>query len=327
MKNNYIEKVRGFLIINVVLIHVLTLSNILQYNYVNIIIRKIINFSVPAFIFLAGYLVNFKDKKTFFRKKFFRLIPALILWDIIYFIIYLKFKEINFLYLIKNLIFASNGYHLYYIYVLIQLFIITPLLIRISKSKIVYVKYFPLLVTPIFNLIYTLIMFYVCDISFYYKFLVFGWISYFYLGLLLKEQRDNNSLLISDRIKVGVFALISVCEGIIVYRLSDNYALGVSQLSFINSIYSLFVCIYIYKKLNIFKQEKNLTILNKLGSFSFGIYLMHPLIINIVRKLINHFSFNYGIASIITYLFVICVCYIVCKIYYDILKGRFIWKK
>ena len=67
MKNVFWQMVRGLCIICVILIHCLFFTENLFIDYSNIVIRKVINFVVATFIFMAGYFTNIKSEKIFFR--------------------------------------------------------------------------------------------------------------------------------------------------------------------------------------------------------------------------------------------------------------------
>ena len=77
MKNNYIQTIRGFLILFVIIIHSITTSNNKIENLFFITIRTICNVAVPIFIVLAGYFFNkqkCKEDKKYIHKKISRLL-------------------------------------------------------------------------------------------------------------------------------------------------------------------------------------------------------------------------------------------------------------
>lgn len=133
----------------VILIHTLYFTNSFYINLSNVITRRTINFCVAVFIFIAGYFT--KIEKGFYKKKINRIVIPLIVWDVIYTIYFniINRTSITFTGFVMDLIISSKGIiHLYYLYVLIQLFFLAPFLLKVKSSKI---KYLPLFITPIYN--------------------------------------------------------------------------------------------------------------------------------------------------------------------------------
>lgn len=252
-RDEYWQIVRGVCILCVIMIHTLYLTNIFYINVSNIVIRRIINFAVAVFIFMAGYFVHIENIKEFYLTKIKRLIVPLVIWDLIYTLA--KYRNTIFnssiIFVLKSLIFSTSAVHLYYIYVLMQLFLITPFLIKLSSND--KCKNIPILITPIYNIIL-----FVCNYFFsfnipLYNYLIFGWISYFYLGILLKKEknlrfRENNFLIL--------YLFISILEGVLIYASRNElYNLAISQLTFFNSIYSLKLCYLLFVNNRNFKAD------------------------------------------------------------------------
>lgn len=327
MKKDYWQLIRGICIILVILIHTLYPTDNILINYGNIVIRKIINFVVATFIFMAGYFTNAEIIKDFYKKKIFRLLPALLIWNFIYTLVWAVSNKPTILTAMKSLIISSNSGHLYYIYVLIQLFVIAPLLIKFirkyKKRKIVFI---PLLITPIYNTLLTYINIkYVTTIPLY-QYYIFGWFSYYYFGLLAKEKIIKNGIFTKKEIFNLLTALsLSIVEGIIIYSCFNNYDIAISQLGIINFFYSILICKIFYSIST--KKIKANEILVKLGDYSFGIYLSHILVLRIVSKISNILSLNYIINIIIKYIITIIICYITNKVYYKYVKGKILCKR
>lgn len=327
MKKDFWQLIRGICIILVILIHCLYMTDNILINYGNIVIRKIINFVVATFIFMAGYFTNIEKTTDFYKKKILRLLPALLIWDFIYTIVWALSNKPTLLSAIKSLIISSKSGHLYYIYVLIQLFVIAPFLIKfIRKYKKRKIVYFPLLITPIYN---TLLLYinikYDTNIPLY-QYYIFGWVSYYYFGLLTKEKIISNNICVKKEVFILLTTLIlSIMEGIIVYSCFENYAIATLQLGIVNFFYSILICKIFYNISN--QKTQSNEILVKIGNYSFGIYLSHILVLRIVSKITNLLSLNYIIITIINYITTIIICYIINEIYYKYIKGRMLCKK
>lgn len=324
-RDEYWQTIRGICILCVIMIHSLYLTDMFYLNISNIIIRKIINFAVATFIFMAGYFVHINNLKNFYISKIKRLIIPMMIWNLVYMIINYRncLSSLSTMTLLKDFIFSTSTMYLYYIYVLIQLFLITPFLIKLSNSDNAIRKYFPILITPFYNA-----MLFICNyfISFnipLYNYWLFGWISYFYLGILLKQQNVSKK---ENRKFPMVSLFASILEGVLIYiSKSEQYNLAVSQLAIFNSIYSLNLCYFLVinkakiENCNLKLKWLRITLI-KLGNYSFGIYLSHVFILTIIKKFISKLSLNYYINVVLTFGMTAIIAYIANMIYYERVK-------
>lgn len=272
---------------------------------------------------MSGYFLKIGDVKFFYKKKIFRLIPPLIIWDITHlFLNLLVNNEINIFKILVSFLLANSAAHLYYIFVLIQLMIIAPILVRISKSNF---KFYPLFITFLYNFIILLLkVIYDIDIPLY-NYWIFGWLTYFYLGIIIREI--DLKFIIKKRYIFIVFFL-SVLEGIIVFSLNnDFYSLATSQLALFNTFYSCFICIYLYQNKMKLKDVFSNKLLITLGDFSFGIYLSHLMILFFVKKVFSLLSINYYFNVLLIFIFVVIFSLFINYIYYKKIKGMILWKK
>lgn len=312
-KKNYFQIIRAICILAVILIHTLYFTNISIYNYNNIIIRRIINFAVGTFIFLAGYFVHVENKKEFYKKKIKRILIPLLVWDIIYTIIY-NFVEYNGIKsLILDILFSRKAVHLYYLYALLQLFILTPYLqYFLNRNKNSRIRDVIIFISPICNLIYCLIVLYLKDFKFLtlYKYTFIPWISFFTFGMM--QRNDNN---IKSKIEKfsAVLLILNIIEGILIFYLYGNYEISTTQLTFINSIYTLVFCILVIKHKDGIINSK---ILTKIGNMSYGIYFSHLLFLAIIRKIVGYLNLEYIIDVLVVYVLTILVTICGNYIYY-----------
>lgn len=194
-KDQFWQGIRGIAIISVVLIHCKTGMGYIQgtdalskFNFSYwFIIRNIITFAVAVFLFMSGYFVNIekaiKEPGTFIKKRFIRLIIPYTVWSFIYFIWNGRngvFKIGSFV----NNFFTGVDTHLYYILVLLQFVIITPLLAKwaVNNKKWIFI------ITPL----WTVVEYYMRiklgrDVS-HDSVLIFPWIIFYYLGLTLRAK-------------------------------------------------------------------------------------------------------------------------------------------
>lgn len=69
MKKQYYQFIRGICILCVIMIHVIYKTDSVYINSFNIVVRRIIDFSVPVFLFISGYFTKYDNWKSFYKKK------------------------------------------------------------------------------------------------------------------------------------------------------------------------------------------------------------------------------------------------------------------
>lgn len=120
--------------------------------------RSIVSPAVPLFFMCSGALL-FDTKKiisieTIFKKYIKRVILALFFWAIIYEMIqlYYRYTQIgilemsNIILAIQNIIFFNHNYQLYFVYIMVIVYLFTPIIkIFINNTNINYIRYFLIL--------------------------------------------------------------------------------------------------------------------------------------------------------------------------------------
>ena len=305
-RNYKIQILRALSIIAVVLIHTCP-NGISQAIY-----RPFINFAVATFLFLSSYLINFNNTnwKLFIKKRIIRVLIPYILWTIIYSLSNFKLYGFSLKILLFNLFTTKSTGTLYYIFVYIQFTLLTPLLKKLSSSKykwfgfiisplsLIVFKYLPLITNSNLNKWISIIW----DISF------IGWFNYYYLGLLLGNKIINNKFNIKKLCLLYILSIpIQMIEGSVLLSLGEFNCGTQLKLTVLltNTIFILLSYYFINNNKIIFKN--NLLIL--IGDYSFGIYLSHIMIINLLNTIPTYTKLPYMINStivlIISFIFVI----------------------
>ena len=296
----------------VIIIHVCaeftSKSNINSYKWkISYYYNGISRFSVPNFFMISGALFLDRDLsfKTIFNKYVKRIYIHLLLWSIIYSLINIRLAKLN----IKKTIFQiiKGHYHLWYLFSTIGLYIMSPFLREITKNKkllksFIISFFFIIFIIP--NYIY-LLSYYSKDtfnlLNYIYSILTINNLSsnkfYFIFGYYLYKKKE-----IKYEIKIIIYILGLmgiIFTTIISYNFSiiKNKKIFHTNFNYLNiffysiSIFIFFKSTFDNKKIN----KKNTNIFQKIGKFTFGIYLIHPLILeNIICKLrLNYLRINY----------------------------------
>lgn len=301
MKLSSLDAWKGIAIISVVFIHsfgLLSFSPAESFDwYFWITSRQALNFAVPVFFFISGYL-SFSDKYSnatnFYKKRLARILIPYLSWCFIYiaFSSVMK-KEVPSISDITYQIVTGDAIVIgYFIIVLIQFTLITPILYKISSIN---KNIMSLVVISIIGVSYTYITTFIFPSSklsqFPYSALPFiVWYPFYHLGFMLNKYKPKININHSYIILIGMLSL-SVLEGFYVGS-GGNSSFAVSQLKSTSIIMSVILCIIIYK--NISFNFTNKFLLTS-GKYSFGIYLMHILVMRLIYKasgVINRNNFS-----------------------------------
>ena len=276
-KRTDIQALRALAIIAVVFIH--TCPPGLN----QVFIRPFINFSVALFLFLSGVLtkLEYSNWPSFFKKRIHRIIIPYVIWTIIYTLLFTgSLKSI-----LMELLTARAAFPFYYIFVYIQFVLLTPLLGKAARSRYRYAVF---LVTPVSML---LIRYpYVINgsemnqvINKMWTLGCLSWVTFYYLGLLLGNHIIDVKY--SKRficVTLAVSIILQIVEGYL-WMLQGILNVGTQSklTSLITSSLFLMLVHVLIKEKRINTQIKAFTLI---GNYSFGIYLIHPMIINLLSE-------------------------------------------
>lgn len=294
----YLEWLRAIAIVAVVVIHItapfakeLTPPNIL------IIPNVISRAAVPLFFMISGVLFLNPQKdisiKAVWCKYIARMIKAFIIFSILYAFVDVSMVEGSTMTRIKIFLVKSiNGhYHLWYLYAIMGVYAIVPIIRKIASSVIelrytllisfIFISLVPFVQTVLHD--NDVVKNLTGDISLYIP----TWILYLLIGYCLHNDIVK---LPSNKLLIGILFLS--CAIMVGAEWMHIGRYTISDKMVISSYTSPFTVIY---AVSIFGLAKRLKIscgkiLLPLASSSFGIYLIHDLFIIICNNLISHYS-------------------------------------
>lgn len=255
------------------------------------IISNLCYFAVPIFVMISGGLFLNPDKsidiKTMFKKYILRIIICLFLFGMFYSIleIYFNTRVVNIniiLDSLKNILTGSLWAHMWYLYLILSLYLLTPIF-RIISSKCTKAEYkYLLIVLFVFTILLN-------DISAYFKIniafniLIFNpYIFLYFLGDYLSRYQISKNIEYINYITTFIAIVIIILNNI--FNLFDFKYLTYTCLISFTITLSLFTLIKNIK----FKLNKKLEkIIINISECLLGIYLIHQLIINIIYKLLK----------------------------------------
>ena len=324
MKNIFHQILRGICVVIVIAIHSFIEPENLILKYFIIILRKIINFAVPLFIFLAGYYSKSKKSyKEYINAKIKRIIIPYLLWNMIYTLLFMFVnKDFSIFHNIHYIFDGTRISHMYYLLILFILYLLTPLLNKLSDKKN-RIKYLVFIIPVIMNILYITIGYIENNAFELQKYNVLHWIGYYYLGIVTRKTtlKYNSKYFLNLSF---VFLILSMLEGIFIYLNVKPFQLAISQCGIFNYFYSM--SLILAMDINNNNNCKKCNILSKIGDYSYAIYLSHFLILLLVNKILSLITIPYIIFSILSFIITTIITYFICEIYYK-MKGRFYIEK
>lgn len=313
-RNREIGILRGLAICAVVGIHTFSIgvSNVTTgvSSWAYQIFHALLQFAVPCFIFISSVLLSYTlhgkqlQLKKFYSKKLTRIVIPYLLWTLFYiaFKIVTHQLAVSELYVWQNWIlwiFLGKSYtHLYYMSIILQLYLFTPLLLAIVKGIQKLFKKYDFAAVVIISIalqvgvyflnryvIYQHFKYQATMMIWYIYIILFGiWIGFNYDRFRegLKKYAFVVWLLYGFNTLVYISYKVCLVTGTSIS--SAWYQCNLFAYSICTTLMLLWICMIIADK----KVENRSTkVIETLGDYSFGIYLMHPVITYVLRKLIH----------------------------------------
>lgn len=258
-------------------------------NFYNSITRT----CVPIFVMLSGtfLLDNSKnrDYKYFYTKTYKKIIIPTIIWSFVYFIFSmliiviqgLKGEEVNYLVPLINWIKGQPYYHLWYLYMTIGLYMITPILI-VLKVDIGDENFFKL---GIGLLLLGIIISLTSNLFWPIKFI--NYLGYFILGYSIRKRLSGNSF------KLYISFIVTIISALLIFIVTENIVFNNIKMD--NPFYfygnlSPFVVIGSVTIFSVFCSMKDVSIsplINKFAKNSFNIYILHAGILFVLEQFLS----------------------------------------
>jgi peptidoglycan/LPS O-acetylase OafA/YrhL len=340
-----LDILRGIAIIGVITIHIsggfTKISEVNPLLIVLLIIEVLVQFSVPMFVLISAYVIftNYeKDFKVlfFYKKRLKAVLPPYIIFSLLY-------MPINFLSLnpfaitieapytiIYRIATFTTFYHLYFIGLILQFYLIYPLISKIVNKfrknlftlfllSIVIQMIWYFSVDFIVNYIYSfndntlILMYHIFEPK------ILGYMAYIFLGIYIKENYKNFQL--KMELKIVSFILIMIIVSLTAFIsylwIMGTETYGPYNLTWIDlelikeliqslTMVLIFAVILLFFKISLILNKQK-SVSNKFfslfGRYSFGIYLLHAIILLIIQYFLILFlniDYNYW------YFYIIC---------------------
>lgn len=260
------------------------------------IFDSIARMGVPLFVMISGSLMLDENKdlqiKSLFLRNIKNIVLLLILWSAIYCSVYQVFlpllnnESISYSKIIVSLI--NGHYHMWYLYMIIGLYLITPFLREFVKkeNKRLVLLFITIALVSQFTLPLLNGLTLICgtfthltkfiekfNLGFFGGFTAYYLVGWYIIHIGIKNKRKFYCL--------GIIALLAL---ILYVQITKDYANAYSNMNILVFMYSTSVFLALNNK-----HKKELTVKNKktieyLSKLSFGAYIIHPLCQTLIEK-------------------------------------------
>lgn len=276
--------------------------NLLSSDFIFVLLNQLARFSVPIFVILSGYGLTSKYKKQkeidlreFYLNRFFKIGIPFLFWTIILLLIQVQFKiDLEFFKkLIYYLTVTGVDYHFYFFIIIIQCYILFPVLFKFNNKYLLIV----LLMLQLFNYSPTDKIFYILGLNYYVlpSTFVLSWLFYFYFGIFIsKNERFFADIVNKYNLLLYIILLISFIIIILEYLLYSYKHLPFYYFDHFHR-YSVFgysiTFLLIYYKLSQNFNIKFTNIISNIASITFAVYIFHTQILRLLDIYFYHMIF------------------------------------
>jgi probable poly-beta-1,6-N-acetyl-D-glucosamine export protein len=298
---------KGIAICGVLYLHIISsIPNLYQHLALwTIISDQIARFCVPLFVALSGYVlaVKYRDLEnlwTFFVRRVTKLFPSYLLWSAIFIIATLIYSNLDdaqrVMPLWRKIFLGKSDYHLYFVPMIVQLYMLFPFLQWMMKRKATVTLFFLMLVqVGAFLLLTPLILGkYISTESIvdqnHYGISLF-WIFYFGLGMWIADMQHAKK---SIKRFVPLFVLLlvgglslTVTDAISGVHTGSNTITALRFTRFPLALYAtgLIGVVMNYRLVFLAFPGFIVGLLEWMGEYSYLIYLSHTLLLRVLFSL------------------------------------------
>ncbi len=320
-RNRWMDLLRVGATCAVVMLHTVTgcldrtdMRSFVSQQKIFLICKDLLSWGVPVFLILSGYIFLNPSKQVTMKimiiKYCKRIVLALFLFGAPYACLeqiamartfHIKMIPMSFLMVAQG----KSWSHLWYLYLIIGLYIITPLLKQllsiIPKWSVVVVMIAILVgssITVYINMVMGITRFPTIPCDMIYLF-------YYLYGYLLVTKSQVKEEKTTSAKWEGILLLLLII-GIIYSRVSDGYTIEMPYNYPTTIIMALLIVRFVQSKENCCQQMNHQ--LRRLSAISFTIYLIHPVFLNVFYKFLHFTPLSFNLYLSLPFFWSITLC-------------------
>lgn len=287
----YLDYLRSYAMIMVVLLHCIGFFITEEKNfgttswYINLVVNAFSRTAVPIFLMISGYLMlsseGASDMRGFYKKRLGRIVIPLVFWNVIYYIfdVIKNNSTLSFASFFNGFFSTGTYYHLWYLYMLGVLYLLTPFIKCITDrcsirqlTLLVVILFSSSTIFPILNTVFSLhirLFDALCN----------GYIPCYILGYILAKADFGKG----DTLFFGIFAFVCLFLSVVINH--ANSSAGYINLV-TNSGYSfchIGMAASAFVIFRFFATRANRTV-QFVAKYSFGVYLVHIIVLEVIME-------------------------------------------
>lgn len=269
---------------------------------------SITRFAVPLFLMISGALLLHKQEsaKIYFKKRLSKLLIPFVVWSFIYYL-YKSDGSIQITEFIQQLFSGKVYYHLWYFYIIIPLYLLIPVIRKVIASIPSQYIFFYAITSSIIVTAQNILLLGRWEIAIFSNPFSTS-LAYLMLGYALthRELRVKyvHGLAIVSLIVIFIgtyYASLIANNGKVNEALYDPFGLPVLMYT---------VCIFYLVKGSNSSRWQSTKSLHFISKYSFGIYLIHPLVLNEMKsiKIMDTYIFNVHSSNVVVMIPFVFIC-------------------
>lgn len=292
----YLDLLRIYAIFCVIMLHIAMpfLESVERYGtriwHVANVLNTFSRSGVPLFFMISGYLLLCNPKTaeigSFYKKRLSKIAVPFLVWNVIYYIAYtlMENRNLSVAEFFQQMLVSGTSYHFWYVYTLIIIYLFMPFLKRILDGLEQKWCWVLLIISGIKTTIVPFIHAITSIEIYMFDNLMLGYVGYVLLGYILGRfeysQKQN---------------IVFYCVGIIGACITTygNYAMSDGGKNFVfNGGYQLGHFMLAAGIFVLFKNFKTTSgkaakVAGTLSGITFGMYLVHPMTVSLVYKIVS----------------------------------------
>lgn len=303
-KIHYLDHLRFWAILMIVMLHVVSivrdqLGNMHIANWlVGTTFDGLGRAGVPIFVMISGALLIPRQESVgvFYKKRLSKVLVPFLVWAIFYAFLFQweHMEEFKYKLIFSSVLSGHAFYHLWFMYMIIGLYLVAPFLRFFVDSLsdqhlLLLLGIWCLMQFFIPHVIAHLSVWLETPMSFGFNFPLSSYLGYFILGYYLayRVQLDLTP-------KIYLLVYVAATGGVVFgtlyfYLLTDAYD-STFQSNMSPFVLLQAIALFLYAKRS--WKKKPLKIISQISALSFGIYLIHPLVIEALDKSWLGFKWN-----------------------------------
>lgn len=289
---------------------------------------SMVRWCVAVFVMISGALLLDPNKKenlrTFYKKRVSRIFLPLIFWSLFYLIwtalkTEIKGDSVTIYVLLEKILKGKPYFHVWFIFMLIPLYLFTPFFRKIVENSSRKELFILIIIGFIFSAINEINIEIFTGQSKLFINWFLSYIPFYFLGYYIRTDKSNYSF--RNVLIIFILSWLATAFSCYFYACKSALKVGFYFYSFVSiTVIPMSISLmYLFKLNNQFRLSKKLT--KQISALTFGIYLIHPVFLDIFK----FFGFlpeescaliSIPIYTLVIFILSILACWIISKIPY-----------